>query len=89
MAWLLDTNVLSELRRPKPEQRVVNFVAGCPLVEIRFGIEFVGEPHRRAELNDRLTNKVRPMFNQRVLEITEDIMFKKAGRRDTRSLSPT
>ena len=86
MAWLLDTNVLSELRRPKPEPRVVNFVAGCPLdqlyisavtlVEIRFGIELVGEPNRRAELNDWLTHKVRPMFEQRVLQITEDIMLK-------------
>jgi predicted nucleic acid-binding protein len=51
MAWLLDTNVLSELRRPRPEQRVVAFVAGCPLAElhisvvtlaeIRFGIELI------------------------------------------------
>jgi predicted nucleic acid-binding protein len=58
MAWLLDTNILSELRRPKPEQRVVAFVAGCPLdqlhisvvtlAEIRFGIELVAEPNRRA-----------------------------------------
>jgi hypothetical protein len=31
---------------------------------------------RRAELNDWLTHKVRPMFEQRVLPITEDIMFK-------------
>jgi predicted nucleic acid-binding protein len=27
MAWLLDTNILLELRRPKPEQKVVAFVA--------------------------------------------------------------
>jgi predicted nucleic acid-binding protein len=86
MAWLLDTNVLSELRRPKPEQRVVAFVADCPLeelhisavtlAEIRFGIELVGEPNRRAALNDWLTHKVRPMFDGRVLQITEDIMLK-------------
>lgn len=86
MAWLLDTNVLSELRRPKPDARVVAFVAGCPLdqlyisavtlAEIRFGIELVGEPSRRAELNDWLTHKVRPMFGERVLQITEDIMLK-------------
>jgi toxin FitB len=86
MAWLLDTNILSELRRPKPEQRVVAFVAGCPLdqlyisavtlAEIRFGIELVDEPNRRADLNDWLTNKVRPMFGERVLQITEDIMLK-------------
>jgi predicted nucleic acid-binding protein len=86
MAWLLDTNVLSELRRPKPEPGVVDFVAGCPLdqlyvstvtlAEIRFGIELVDEPNRRAELNDWLTRKVRPMFEHRVLQITEDIMLK-------------
>jgi predicted nucleic acid-binding protein len=86
MAWLLDTNILSELRRPKPEQRVVAFVAGCPLdqlyvstvtlAEIRFGIELVGEANRRADLNDWLTHKVRPMFGERVLQITEDIMLK-------------
>ena len=86
MAWLLDTNILSELRRPKPQQRVVAFVAGCPLdqlyisavtlAEIRFGIELVDEPNRRADLNDWLTNKVRPMFGERVLQITEDIMLK-------------
>jgi toxin FitB len=86
MAWLLDTNILSELRRPKPEQKVVAFVAGCPLdqlyisavtlAEIRFGIELVGEPNRRADLNNWLTNKVRPMFGERVLQITEDIMLK-------------
>ena len=97
MAWLLDTNVRSELRRPRPQQRVVNFVAGCAreqlyisavtLVEIRLGTELVGEPHRRAELNDWLTNEVRLMFNQRVLPITEDIILK--WRWATRSLGPT
>jgi predicted nucleic acid-binding protein len=86
MAWLLDTNVLSELRRPKPDQRVVAFVTDCPLnglhvsavtlAEIRFGIERVGDPNRRAELNNWLTQKVRPMFEGRVLQVTEDIMLK-------------
>jgi|ERR1017187_2849500 predicted nucleic acid-binding protein len=86
MAWLFDTNVLSELRRPRPEPKVVAFVAGSPLdqvfvsvvtlAEIRFGIELVAEPNRRSELNEWLTHKVRPMFEGRVLEITEDIMLK-------------
>ena len=84
--WLLDTNVLSELRRPKPHPRVVAFVAAQPLellyvsaatiAEIRFGIEVVAEPTRRAALNDWLTHKMRPMFRQRILAITEDVMFK-------------
>jgi len=86
MAWLLDTNVLSELRRPRPEPRVVAFVADRPLqqlfvssvtlAEIRFGIELLAEPNRRAELNEWLTHKVRPMFEHRVLQVTEDIMLK-------------
>jgi predicted nucleic acid-binding protein len=32
--WLLDTNVLSELRRPKPERKAVTFVAAQPLDEL-------------------------------------------------------
>lgn len=85
-AWLLDTNILSELRRPKPERKVVSFVAAQPLeqlfvssvtfAEIRFGIELVADATRRAALNDWLTHKVRPMFEQRVLEVSEDVMFK-------------
>ncbi len=84
--WLLDTNVLSELRRPEPDRKVLAFVGAQPLeslyvssatlAEIRFGIELVADANRRAELNAWLTHKVRPMFEQRVLTITEDIMFK-------------
>jgi len=84
--WLLDTNVISELRRPRPEPKVVSFAARRPLeslcvsavtlAEIRFGIELVTNVSRRAALNDWLLHKVRPMFEQRVLPVTEDIMFK-------------
>ena len=85
-AWLLDTNILSELRRPKPERKVLTFVAAQPLellyistvtlAEIRFGIELLPDIARRSELNDWLAHKVRPMFEQRVLAISEDIMLK-------------
>jgi len=84
--WLLDTNVISELRRPRPEARVLAFVAGQPLAalfvsavtfaELRYGIEMVGNPIRRAELNDWMAHKVRPMFDQRILAVSEDVMFK-------------
>ena len=84
--WLLDTNVLSELRRPRPAEKVVAFVASQPLeslnvssvtlAEIRFGIELVTDAGRRAELNDWLTHKIRPLFARRVLPVSEDIMFK-------------
>jgi predicted nucleic acid-binding protein len=58
--WLLDTNILSELRRRKPEAKVIAFVAAQSLdllyvssatvAEIRFGIELAADPSRRAEL---------------------------------------
>ncbi len=84
--WLIDTNVISELRRPRPDARVMAFVAGQPLellfvsavtlAEIRFGIERVPDVTRRAELSDWLTHRVRPMFAQRILPVSEDVMFK-------------
>ena len=84
--WLLDTNIVSELRKPKPEPRVVRFVASRPLdslfvsdvtfAEIRFGIEQVKDPARRTELNDWLTHKLRPMFAHRALPIAEEVIFK-------------
>lgn len=84
--WLLDTNVVSELRKPRPEPKVVRFVAGQPLdnlfisevtlAEIRFGIERLSSAARRAEIRDWLAHKLRPMFEQRVLAITEDVILK-------------
>lgn len=84
--WLLDNNVLSELRRSRPEPKVVAFVAARKLetlyvsdvtfAEIRYGIEQVGDAIKRGELNDWLTHKLRPMFAQRALPVTEDIMLK-------------
>lgn len=84
--WLLDTNVISELRRARPNARVRAFVVSRPLeelfistitfAEIRYGIESVADPFRRSELTDWLTLKVRPMFEQRVLEVSEDVMFR-------------
>jgi predicted nucleic acid-binding protein len=44
--------------------------------EIRFGIELVDNASYRTELNDWLVHKVRPMFEQRVLAVSEDVMFK-------------
>ena len=64
--WLLDTNILSELRRRRPEPKVVAFITAQPLdllyvsivtlAEIRFGIELVTDASRRAELNDWLAH---------------------------------
>ena len=84
--WLLDTNVISELRRPKPEAKVVAFFENQPLeaiflsvvtlAEIRFGIENLVDASERSRLQDWLAQTVRPMFERRILPVSEDIMFK-------------
>jgi toxin FitB len=84
--WLLDTNVLSELRRPKPHENVVEFVGNQALhalfvseitfAEIRFGIEQQADAARRAALGGWLTNELRPMFERRTLPVSEDVIFR-------------
>jgi len=86
MAWLLDTNVLSERRRPKPEPKVIGFYDAQPLkdlfisvvsiAEIRFGIELQRDVTRRVELTKWLTLTLRPAFAGRILPVTEDILLK-------------
>jgi predicted nucleic acid-binding protein len=100
--WLLDTNILSELRKPKPNAKVVAFIAAQPIdllyvstvtfAEIRFGIEVLADAGRRAELQHWLTHLVRPMFDDRILPVSEDVMFKwrlmvEAGRKTGHTFS--
>ena len=83
---LLDTNVISELIKPSPNTSVVGFVSSLPLhtiyisvvtlAEIRYGIALVSDPERRAKLANWLDHSIRPMFGDRVLPITEDIMIR-------------
>ena len=84
--WLVDTNVISELRRPRPDPRVVAFMATQPLeslhvsvvtvAEIRFGIERQADAVVRVELADWLAQRVRPLFGERVLPLSEDALLR-------------
>lgn len=87
MAWLLDTNILSEIRRLKPEPKVLAFIADATLgqlyisvvtlAEFRFGIHLLNQGSAlRAELKQWLTHTIRPMFDQRVLPVTEDVILR-------------
>lgn len=87
MAWLLDTNILSEIRKPRAEPKVLTFVSGTPLdqlyvsavtlAELRFGIDLLSHGSvQRVDLSRWLTHTIRPMFIDRVLPVTEDIMFR-------------
>ena len=83
--FLLDTNVVSELKRASPSRKVVGFVAAQPLdqlhlsavtvAEIRFGVELVTDPIRRSDLMHWLDNQLRPMFDGRILQVSENILL--------------
>lgn len=84
--WLLDTNIVSEIRRPRPEVKVLAFVSAQPLrtlflsvvsfAEIRFGIEMLADPDRRAELQGWLLHRLRPMFESRIVPVDEEVLLK-------------
>ena len=85
-AWLLDTNVVSELRKPKPSKRVIAFLEAqseatlhlstIKLAEIRFGIARQTDPGLRADLERWLETEVRPLFHRRILDVTEDVILR-------------
>lgn len=74
---LLDTNVLSELMRPQPEERVLRWMAGQPAAalyvstiayaEILFGIRILPEGRRRQALAEQAEAMFREDFAGRML----------------------
>ena len=79
MSYLLDTNVISELRRKTPNHAVVDWFAMRPssslylsvlsLGEIRKGIESVNDEARRLVLLDWLETDLPRFFTGRLLDI--------------------
>ena len=51
--FLIDTNVLSEGRRPRPEQRVVEFVDAIPRDQLFVSVMTFGELRKGAEVRRR------------------------------------
>ncbi len=84
--WLLDTKVVSELRKPRPDPRVVAFVSAQPgdqlfisdvtLAEIVYGIEQLPDAARRADIRSWLERTLRPLFAGRTLSINEDVLVR-------------
>ena len=86
MAWLLDTNIVSEVWKPVPNSKVTHFLACCPgdqlyisivaIAEFQHGANTVPDPIRQKVLTDWLTSVIRPMFQDRILAITEPVMLR-------------
>lgn len=74
---VLDTNVLSEVMKPAPEQRVVDwldnqaaetlFISSVTLAELLSGIELLPEGNRKQGLKNLLHEIVNEMIGERVL----------------------
>ncbi|MCY3955742.1 MAG: type II toxin-antitoxin system VapC family toxin [Nitrospira sp.] len=83
--WLLDTNVVSELRKIRPNRHVKAwsdaqvpdsfFLSSVTLAEIRFGIERQTTPTLREELETWLTHRLRPWFAGRILPVDEEVIL--------------
>ena len=83
MSYLLDTNVLSELRRKTPDAGVSTWFAQRPasslylsvltLGELRKGIEGVRESARRLALTDWVQSELSMFFLGRILDVDAQV----------------
>ena len=81
--FLLDTNIISELVKPKPEANVTEWVKNTDesllylsvltLGEIRRGIAALPQSRRRATLEAWLDKDLRARFESRILVIDQEV----------------
>ena len=80
VAYLLDTNIVSEMMRPNPEPRVATFLdmiagegiglASITVWEILDGIGRLDPGRRRADLTERFKGILEDLFEGRLLDWT-------------------
>ena len=85
MNYLLDTCVLSEFTRRRPEEKVVHwmesideeklFISVITIGEIQHGIERLPESHRKTELLVWMNNGLVKRFEQRIIPLDMPAMF--------------
>ncbi len=83
--WLVDTNVVSELRKTNPNPSVkawsdgqyqhTLFLSTVTLAEIRYGIERQQDAALRGELDQWLDQDLRPWFAGRILAVDEEVIL--------------
>lgn len=81
--FLLDTNIISELVKPKPEANVTEWVENTDesllylsvltLGEIRRGIAALPQSRRRATLEAWLDKDLRTRFEDRILAVDQEV----------------
>ena len=79
MSFLLDTNVISEIAKPRPDPSVLNWLASVSedelflsvitVAELRHGVEKLASGHREAALDAWLTEQLPVRFGSRLLVV--------------------
>ena len=80
LSWLIDTNVVSEMMRPRPEPRVASFLdsiadqglglSSITVWEVLDGIGRLAPGRRRRGLTDRFHDLLDELFEDRIVEWT-------------------
>lgn len=83
--WLLDTNIISELRKPncnhavrawsEKQQPQSFYLSVVTLAEVRYGIERTADTAFQQELTAWLDGTLRPWFGDRLLAVDEDVLL--------------
>ena len=81
--WLIDTNIISEWVKPRPDVAVVRwldevdedraFLSVISLAEIRFGVERLAPGRRRNRLEEWLREDLRTRFEGRILSVDQAV----------------
>jgi toxin FitB len=80
--YLLDTNVLSDMMRPRVAIGVVQFleateasrlfISDINLAELKFGALLLPDPKRRDAILDAVNDRIHPAFSGRILSANEE-----------------
>ncbi len=86
MKWVVDTNVISELKRSSPNAAVVEwyasvnmesiFTTAVNISEILTGILALQSVAHAAELSNWLATVIRPFYEGRILEVNESALVR-------------
>jgi toxin FitB len=83
--YLLDTNVISEMRKTSRSAEVVAwmgkqdvlqlFTSDVTMAELCFGAELVDDLVKRQKLKEWIAEIIRPWMQGRILKVTEDVLI--------------
>jgi len=83
--YLLDTNVLCEATKPKPDAKLTRWLAAqaspslftsvVPVAEVRKGVLLLPEGRKRRSLEHWLENDLLPAFSGRIFALEEEEMW--------------